>query len=454
VSERRYFGTDGIRAVANTGNLAPDMVQRIGHAVGKLLSQRKSADGRRPRALCVRDTRISGQMISGILTGTMLAHGVDVFDGGILPTPACAWLTRRGEFDLGIVISASHNPMPDNGIKFFGPDGRKLSDADEFAIENWIDRGEAHDTRCTGADLGRLETYDDGENIYIESFVEELFPKLDLSGFKIVLDCANGAAYRTAPRILSALGAEVTVLNAAPDGTNINDKAGVFHVDDIAPIVRRERADLGFVLDGDADRIMMIDHHGRVCDGDVILAALARAQAPDAKRELVVTVMSNMGLLAVAKELGFRVHQTPVGDRWVAERMEQERVDFGGEQSGHVVFRTEKGWIGDGLYTALRVVDAFGTDRGRLAHLADSMTRFPQVLKNVKVASKPPITELSRFQEALRRHEKALSDEGRILVRYSGTEMLARVMVEGRDQAVIEKIAADLADVLLREIGA
>lgn len=452
MSERRYFGTDGIRDVANTGNLTPDMVLRIGHAIGKTLSGR-AQPGKRPKALLVRDTRISGPMISSILSGALLSHGVDVFDGGVLPTPACALLARRGEFDCGVVISASHNPMPDNGIKLFGPNGRKLSDEAEIEIERWIDRGGAHDSDRTGGDLGRLSPYREGENIYIEAMVQEFFRELDLSNLGIVVDCAHGAAFRTAPRILAAMGANVTVLGEKPDGTNINLKAGVFHASDLGPIIAHEKAHLGIALDGDADRVILVDQHGRVCDGDVILAALARRLPAGAKRELVVTVMSNMGLHAAARELGLRVHQTPVGDRYVAEKMDAEGVSFGGEQSGHIIFRTPAGWFGDGLYSALRVIEAFGADPVRLGELSAAMQRYPQVLKNMKVREKQPISELAVVQEAIRRHEKTLGDDGRILVRYSGTEMLARIMVEGKDAAQIEAIAADLVRVLGSEIG-
>lgn len=452
MSERRYFGTDGIRDVANSGNLSPDMVLAIGHAIGKLLTTR--VEGRRARVLIVRDTRISGAMIGSILTGGLLSHGIDVHDAGVLPTPACALLVRRGGFDLGVVISASHNPMPDNGIKLFGPDGRKLSDEAELAIERWIQRSEPHDTDKTGADLGRFFDEKDGESDYIDAMVDDLFHDIDLTGLKIVVDCSHGAASKVAPRILAALGADVTAIHASPDGTNINEKAGVFHAKELGPIVLREGAHLGLALDGDADRVIMIDHHGNVCDGDVILAALARSLKPEEKREMVVTVMSNMGLLAVAKELGIRVHQTPVGDRYVSEKMDQEGIAFGGEQSGHVIFRTPVGWFGDGVYTALRVIAAFGCDPRRIAQLFESMVRFPQVLKNLKVSRKPPIGELARFQEILRASEKSLGDEGRILVRYSGTEMVARVMVEGRDQAHIEKIAEELTAALKKEIGA
>jgi phosphoglucosamine mutase len=453
VSERRYFGTDGIRDVANSGHLTPDMVLRIGHAIGKHLAP-LAPPAKRPRALLVRDTRVSGPMISSILAGTLLAHGVDVFDGGVLPTPACSLLVRRQSFDLGIVVSASHNPMRDNGIKLFGADGRKLKDEDEAAIERWIDRGEAHDVDRRGADLGRKTPYREGEDLYIEAMVQDLFGHLDLAGFRLVVDCAHGAASRVAPRILAAMGADVTTMNAKPDGTNINDSAGVYHAADMAPVIARAEAHLGIALDGDADRVILVDSSGRVCDGDVILAALARALPAGAKREIVVTVMSNMGLHAMARDLGVAVHQTPVGDRYVAERMEQRDVAFGGEQSGHVIFRNAKGWFGDGLYTAMRVIEALGGRPESLLTLHDSMRRFPQVLRNLRVVSKPPIAELAKFQEVLRRHEGALGDDGRILVRYSGTEALARVMVEGREESRIASIAEDLVFALAREIGA
>ncbi|MCB9833377.1 MAG: phosphoglucosamine mutase [Planctomycetes bacterium] len=450
--QRRYFGTDGIRDLANSGHLVPDMVLRIGHAIGRVVFE--SARGEyKPKILMVRDTRVSGPMIQGILGGAILAHGVDVYDAGVLPTPAAALLVRRCDFDLGIVVSASHNPMPDNGIKIFGADGRKLSDDTELEIERYIDKAGSRDVEFTGRDIGRHVPYPEGAEIYMEAMVEELFKDLDLGGQKIVIDCSNGSGSKISPRILAALGAEVVAVNHEPDGFNINDQAGVFFIEQVGEVVRREGAHWGFALDGDGDRVLMVDENGEVQDGDRILAILAR-RLPVDNRQIVATVMSNMGLKVLMKELRVDLHQTAVGDRYVAEKMEQTATLVGGEQSGHIIFNQDGAWYGDGVFTALQVARVMRDEKAPLSRLAGAMERFPQVLKNVRVKEKPPMSDLPAVQEAQRRHQVALGDEGRILLRYSGTEMLARVMVEGRSRAEIEAIADHLVHLLRNEIGA
>ena len=450
MKERQYFGTDGIRDVANQGRLTPDMVVRIAHAVGYVTRERCGDTERRPRICLVRDTRVSGPMIAHLLTGTLLGHGVDVYDAGVLPTPACALLVRRREFDLGIVVSASHNPMPDNGIKLFGPDGRKLGDEAELAVEHWIEHQGARDVDVTGADVGRSVDFTEGASIYLEAMTQEFFATLDLSGLRIVLDAANGAGSRVAPRILAALGADVEAIGCDPTGLDINDGTGPYHTDRAVAAVRETGADLGIVLDGDADRVILVDETGEVQDGDSILGLLAgRADVP----RLVVTVMSNLGLHVLCRETGVELHQTPVGDRYVSERMEEVQAPFGGEQSGHVIFRTPEGWFGDGLYTGLRVLEILRAEDASLSELMRRLERFPQVLVNVEVREKPPFSEIAVVEEALARHRATLGEEGRILLRYSGTEMLARVMVEGRERSEIDAIATDLADVVRRAIG-
>lgn len=449
--QRSYFGTDGIRDVANRGRLTPDKVLRIGHAIGKIVHDDFTGEGR-PRVVIVRDTRVSGPMISNVLSGALMAHGVDVYDAGVLPTPAAALLVRRHEMSLGIVISASHNPMPDNGIKIFGPDGRKLSDDTELAIEKQIEREGTRDVDFVGADVGRLVPFEEGGNVYLEAMVQDFFGKLDLSEMRLVIDCANGSCSRISPRILAALGADVTPIHCDPDGLNINDSAGVFHAADMAPMIAREKAHLGMAMDGDGDRVILVDENGKVCDGDVMLAILSR-NLGDGNRQVVTTVMSNMGLHVFMREAGVQLHQTPVGDRYVAERMESSGAAVGGEQSGHIIFSNDDGWFGDGVYTALRVIEVMQAEGKPLSELAAGMERFPQVLEGVVVSEKPPLSELTGLQESLRKHQLALGDDGRILVRYSGTENLARVMVEGRDEARIKEICADLVAVLGAEIG-
>lgn len=451
MQDRHYFGTDGIRGLANTGALHPDVLLRIGHAVGRRLREQVSG-GHRPRVLLVRDTRVSGPMIARVLTGGIASHGVDVFDGGVLPTPACALVTRLKGFDLGIVVSASHNPMPDNGLKFFGPNGRKLDDETELAIEAYIDQPGTRETEVTGADVGRCELYPEAEGIYLEEMVERCFGNLDLSKRKVVLDCSHGAGSRVGPRILAALGADVVSMNAEPTGLNINDQAGVFFAEQVGERVRAEGADFGFALDGDGDRVIMADETGRVLDGDDILGILSAELAGEGPG-LVATVMSNLGLKVLLKERGISFHETPVGDRYVGERMATTGAPVGGEQSGHVIFREGEAWYGDGAYTALRVAALLEAKGLRLSELAGTMERFPQVLVNVKVGEKPPLQEILPLHEAQSRYESELGDEGRILLRYSGTESLARVMVEGRDADRIQAIAADLAGILETEIG-
>ncbi|MEZ6195494.1 MAG: phosphoglucosamine mutase [Planctomycetota bacterium] len=449
--QRRYFGTDGIRGLANSGNLHPDIVLRIGHAIGRKV--RESHPGpERPRVLLVRDTRVSGPMISGILAGGLLGHGVDVLDGGVLPTPACALVVRRESLALGLVVSASHNPMPDNGIKLFGPDGRKLSDDAEVDIERYIDQAASRDTGLTGADVGRLVPYARAAELYLEAMGNEFFRDLDLAGRRVVIDCSHGAGSVITPRVLAALGAEVLAINAEPDGLNINRDVGVFHADRLAEVVRREKADFGFSLDGDGDRVVMVDETGGVLDGDDILAILA-GEIDAGGPGLVATVMSNLGLKVLLKDRGIAFHETPVGDRYVAERMASTGARIGGEQSGHVILREGDYWFGDGAYTALRIAEIMARTGKPLSALATAMDRFPQVLQNVPVSEKPPLSELSRLQETQRRHQIALGDEGRILVRYSGTESLARVMVEGRDRDRIAEVARDLVEAIRAEIG-
>ncbi len=450
--QRRYFGTDGIRDLANSGHLTPDMVLRIGHAIGRVVHENARGE-RKPSVLIVRDTRVSGPMIQGILGGAILAHGVDVHDAGVLPTPAAALLVRRHPFDLGIVVSASHNPMPDNGVKIFGSDGRKLSDDTELDIERYIDKAASRDVDFTGRDIGRHVSFPEGSDLYLDAMVEELFRDLDLTGARVVIDCSNGSGSKISPRILAALGAEVFAVNHEPDGYNINDQAGVFFIERVGELVREQKAHWGMALDGDGDRVLMVDENGEVLDGDRILAILAR-RLPADNRQVVATVMSNLGLKVLLENIGVKLHQTAVGDRYVAEKMESSGAVVGGEQSGHIILKEDGAWYGDGLYTALQVARVMRDEKAPLSKLAAAMERFPQVLKNVRVKEKPAMTELNSVQEALRKHQLALGDEGRILLRYSGTEMLARVMVEGRSRDRIDAIADDLAALLAAEIGA
>ena len=449
--ERRYFGTDGIRDVANRGKLTTESLLRIGHAIGKVVADRVGKDAR-GKALIVRDTRVSGPMISGVLTAALMAHGIDCYCCGVLPTPAASLIVRRRGMDLSIVVSASHNPMEDNGIKMFGPDGRKLTDEMEFEIEQWIERPLAQDVDVVGNDVGRLYPFNVGGDFYMDTMINEFFPHMDLTGKKIVIDCANGSGCRVAPRILGALGAEVIAINDQDDGSRINVEAGVGHADLAAARVVEEGADLGIVLDGDADRVLLVDENGSVKDGDAILNALASTLPEGVPRLVVATVMSNLGLDVALKEHGVEVVRVGVGDRYVAEGMREHGAVIGGEQSGHIIFCEKDGWFGDGLYTALRVLGAV-EDAGPISTLLGRMERFPQVLKNVAVRGKPPISEQAELQEAIRLAQVQLGESGRVLVRYSGTELLIRIMVEGPDKDEIGQIADGLSAILRNSIG-
>ena len=449
--ERRYFGTDGIRDVANKGKLTTESLLRIGHAIGKVAADRVG-EGSRGKALIVRDTRVSGPMISGILSAALMAHGLDCYYCGVLPTPAASLIVRRRGMDLGIVVSASHNPMEDNGIKMFGPEGRKLTDDMELEIEQWIDRPLAQDVDAVGNEIGRFYSFKEGGDYYMDAMINEFFGDLDLSGMRIVIDCANGSGCRVAPRILAALGADVIAINDQDDGSRINVEAGVAFAELAAKRVLLEGADVGIVLDGDADRVLLVDETGVVKDGDAILCALASAMPKSAPRKVVATVMSNLGLEVALKEQGVEVVRVGVGDRYVAEGMEKNDAVIGGEQSGHIIFCEQDGWFGDGLYTALRVLGSV-VGNGAISTVLGRMERFPQVLQNVVVSEKPPISEQADLQEAIRIAQLQLGESGRVLVRYSGTELLIRIMVEGPDADEIQQIADRLSTILKNTIG-
>ncbi|MCA9548208.1 MAG: phosphoglucosamine mutase, partial [Myxococcales bacterium] len=374
---------------------------------------------------------------------------------GPLPTPGIAFLTSGMRADAGLVISASHNPFEDNGIKIFARDGYKLPDAEEAALEALIGSDELEAHRPTGTAIGRAHRIDDATGRYAV-FAKGAFPKdLSLEGLRVVVDCAHGAAYRVAPEVLRELGAEVIALGVAPDGTNINADCGALHPGLAGEVVRARKASGGITLDGDADRCIMVDEHGQVVDGDQVLALLARhmlGQGTLAKQTLVATVMSNLGLDKAVRAAGGRVERVGVGDRYVVERMREGGYSLGGEQSGHVILH-DFATTGDGLVTALAVLGIARREGATLSELAACMERFPQVLLNVPVARKPPLETLSATQRAIAEVEASLDGDGRVLVRYSGTQNLARVMVEGPTQALIDDAAGRIAAVLEEELG-
>jgi phosphoglucosamine mutase len=436
----RLFGTDGVRGVAGRWPLTEDFIRRLGWAAGGVLAEREP---RRPRAVfLVRDTRSSGPGLSRALAAGLGAAGFRALDGGVLPTPAVSALLPRMAAAAGAVISASHNPAEHNGVKFFGPGGLKLDEAWEDAIER-----RALSAEEMPAAVSRLKAFPGAAARYL-SFLEAAWPRgLSLKGFPLVLDCAHGAASAVGPALFRRLGARVIVRAAAPDGKNINRACGALHPDSLAGAVRRAGARLGVALDGDGDRAMFVDETGHVRDGDAVLLAAARRWLAGGRLKggaVVVTVMANLGLLRALDALGIRTETTPVGDKYVWQGMERTGAVLGGEPSGHMIFRDFLP-TGDGLLTALQVL-ALLVETGRpFSALTSLAVHYPQVLLNVPVAERRPLEKIPGFARALASVNEALGDTGRTLIRYSGTEPLLRIMVEGPDRAAIESHAQSLA---------
>lgn len=444
--KRELFGTDGVRGLANRHPMTAELVLELGRAIG----YRLRAVHKRPKVLIGKDTRLSGYLIETALASGLVSVGADVHLCGPLPTPGIAFLTAGMRCDAGVVISASHNPYQDNGIKLFARDGYKLPDEDELALERLLKSDELDQFRPTGTDIGRAWRIEDAAGRY-SVFAKGAFPKaLTLEGYKIVVDCAHGAAYRVAPEVFHELGAEVIPLGVKPDGLNINAGVGALYPEVAAAAVREHGAHVGVTLDGDADRCILVDERGEIVDGDAVLALLGRrmlARGQLADRTLVATVMSNLGLDRAIRDAGGKVVRVAVGDRYVVERMRADNLNLGGEQSGHVILH-DHATTGDGLVTALAVLGAMVEEKATLSELAAGMPRYPQVLLNVTVAHKPPIESLDAVCMAIEAVEADLGDDGRVLVRYSGTQMLARVMVEGAEQRHIEEAAARIAHAL------
>jgi phosphoglucosamine mutase len=445
----RLFGTDGIRGVANEPPLTPDLAYRVGRELVATLAVQHRSE--RVRVVIGRDTRRSGPMLEGAMVAGLLSAGADCFTVGVLPTPGIALLTRALNAHGGIVLSASHNPFEDNGIKLFSSEGTKFPDAWEEQIESRL-AGADTAPRPTGGALGRLTRYDRAEKYYVE-FLGRCFP-LDLHGLTIALDCAHGATYRVAPGVFRALGARVITTCARPDGTNINAGCGALHPEGLRRRMAAARADVGFAFDGDGDRLISIDHLGEIRDGDFALAIAARHMAERGRLKantVVTTVMANLGLDEALRAAGIGVVKTQVGDRYVHEEMLRIGANLGGEQSGHLLF-PDHAPTGDGILSALAVLAVIRERGETLAALAGCMRKFPQVLVNVPVARKPPIDSLAGVAERIRVYESEMNGTGRILVRYSGTEPLARVMIEGADLSRIQVMADDLASTIRREL--
>ncbi|MBV1798018.1 phosphoglucosamine mutase [Siccirubricoccus sp. G192] len=443
-SVRRLFGTDGIRGTANRAPMDAATALRLGQAAGRIFNR----GTHRHRVVIGKDTRLSGYMLEPALTAGFIGMGMDVVLVGPLPTPAIALLTRSLRADLGVMISASHNPYEDNGIKLFGPDGLKLSDAQEVAIEALM-AGDLAAALVAPARLGRASRMEDAPGRYIEA-VKQSFPRrLTLDGLRIVVDCAHGAAYKVAPTVLWELGAEVVPIGVAPDGFNINRGCGSTAPGELAELVRERRADLGIALDGDADRLVLVDEAGRLIDGDQILALIAGSWKAEGRlrgEAVVATVMSNMGLERHLKGLGLALLRTAVGDRYVGERMREVGCNLGGEQSGHMIM-TDFGTTGDGLIAALQVLAVLVEERRPASEVCRRFTPLPQRLVNVRFAGASPLKDAA-VQREIAAHEEKLGDRGRILIRPSGTEPVIRVMAEAEDEALVNHTVETLADAI------
>ncbi len=437
---RKLFGTDGIRGLANTYPVTPEIALKAGMAAGRMFTRGDHLH----RVVIGKDTRLSGYMIESALVAGFTAVGMDVFLFGPLPTPAVAMLTRSLRADLGVMISASHNHFEDNGIKFFGPEGLKLSDAHESAIEELMSKG-FEDGLAPSREIGRAKRIDDAQARYIE-YAKRTFPKnLTLDGLRIVIDCANGAAYRVAPAILWELGAEVIEIGTDPNGVNINHECGSTFPEMMQRKVRERRADFGIALDGDADRVLMADEKGNLIDGDQILALIARSWSKSGALTgggVVGTVMSNEGLGRYLKSLDLKLARVAVGDRYVIEKMWANGFNVGGEQSGHIVLR-DFSTTGDGIIAALQVLGVLAEDKRPASEAAHIFDPLPQVLQSVRFAKGSPLTD-ARVTECIKACEQRMNGAGRLLVRKSGTEPVIRVMAEGDDEKLVRSVVREL----------
>lgn len=427
---KRYFGTDGIRGAANGPKMTPELAMKVGQAAGTLF-----LDGpTKHRVLIGKDTRLSGYMLEQALTAGFTSVGMDVVQVGPMPTPAVAMLTREMRADLGVMLSASHNPFEDNGIKLFGPDGYKLTDEQELAIEALIDSGV---DRVAGDRIGRARRIDDARGRYIHAVKSSVPDGVRLDGLKVVVDCAHGAAYRVAPEALWELGAELVSIGVDPNGLNINAGVGSTHPQMLAAKVVETGAHIGLALDGDADRLIVVDETGRIVDGDQIMGVIARNLHQAGKLRggaLVTTVMSNIGLEKFLQGLGIGMIRTAVGDRHVLEAMREKGCNLGGEQSGHIIL-ADHATTGDGLLAGLQLLSVLVADGRRASEVLTCFTPWPQLLKNVR--QEPRVLETDSVKAAIAAAEKALEGRGRLLVRKSGTEPLIRVMAEGQDEALV-----------------
>jgi len=452
MSERRLFGTDGVRGTANVHPMTAEMALSLGQAIARIF---RVEGNKRRRIIIGKDTRLSGYLFEDALAAGICSMGVDVIQVGPMPTPGMAFLTADMRCQAGVMISASHNPYHDNGIKFFSSDGFKLPDAIERRIEALIASGELSGLCAPADEIGRAHRIEDVAGRYVV-FLKKTFPiDLSLDDMRVVLDCANGASYVVGPTALEELGAEVFRMGVSPNGRNINQGCGSMFPEKVAAKVSEVRADVGIALDGDADRVVMVDEKGAILDGDQLLALCARDMVERGVLrggQVVATVMSNLGLEKALDEIGVGLLRTQVGDRYVVDAMREGGFNLGGEQSGHIIF-LDHNTSGDGLITALQVLAIMRRKGRTLSELTADFVRYPQVLLNVPVAEQIPIEDLSEFSQTVQKVERALDGRGRVLIRYSGTEPLARIMVEGDDEERIGEYAHDLAEALRQALG-
>jgi phosphoglucosamine mutase len=448
---RRLFGTDGVRGTANVEPVTAETAMKLGRAAAHIFKKRSG----RHRIVIGKDTRLSGYMLECALTSGICSMGVDVLLIGPMPTPGIAFITKSLRADAGVTLSASHNPFQDNGIKFFSGDGLKLPDETEAQIEQLIFSGAIDTIRPTAMEVGKAYRIDDAAGRYIE-FAKNTIPKgMDFQGLKVVVDCANGAAYKVAPDALRELGAEVIALADEPNGMNINLNCGSTHPELIQKAVVEHHAHIGIAHDGDADRAIFVSDRGTVINGDQIMAACALALREEGQLKsnaIITTVMSNLGLERAMTHAGVKVIRTPVGDRYVLERMLKEGCNFGGEQSGHIIF-LDYHTTGDGLISALQVLSLMKKKGQTLSELTSCMTVFPQVLLNVKVKERCELDTIPGYAKSLSNIEEKLQRSGRVLVRFSGTEPTVRIMIEGEDEKEIAQLAEELAEPIRKSIG-
>ncbi len=447
----KLFGTDGVRGVANKYPMTAEMAMQIGQAAAFILKK----EGHKPRIVIGKDTRLSGYMFENALVAGITSMGADAIIIGPIPTPGIAFITTNLDADAGIVISASHNPFEDNGIKIFSKTGFKLTDEQELQIEELIFSNKISEKLAPPEELGKAYREDDALGRYIV-FLKQTFPRnLSLEGMKIVIDCANGATYKVAPVLFKEMRAEVISLNVDPDGMNINLNCGALHPEDLAKKVLETKADIGLAFDGDGDRLIVVDEKGNILSGDQILAICSKNLKSEGKLKnniLVTTVMSNMGLSIALKKMGIEQVKSKVGDRYVLEEMQKKDAIIGGEDSGHIIF-LDHHTTGDGILSALQLLAIIKKGSRQISELSKIMEVFPQVTININVKSKPPIDEQSEIVKIIKEVEKELGDKGRVLVRYSGTQSMCRVMVEGPTQKKTRGFTEKIAEVIKNKLS-